>query len=101
MEKGEPRDLKRVQLLLAKIPKGKVTTYKEMGRKLGLNPRTVGMLLGRNCDLDRYPCYKVVGSDGSLRGYRGGVRQKVQRLRKDGITVERGKVDIAKYMFYF
>lgn len=59
----------KVYKLLQKIPKGKVTTYGGIAKKLGLNPRHVGRILSQNDHPIEYPCYKVVRSDGSLCGY--------------------------------
>jgi alkylated DNA nucleotide flippase Atl1 len=95
--------LREMQLLLARIPKGKVTTYKEMAKKLKIHPRYAGRLLSMNPDGIRYPCYKVVLSDGRPGGYtsRGGVGDKVRKLRKDGIEIKNGRIDLKKYIFKF
>ncbi|MCX6814902.1 MAG: MGMT family protein [Candidatus Aenigmarchaeota archaeon] len=85
--------------LTKKIPKGKVTTYSEMARALG-NPkasRAVGNALNSNTRPDVIPCYRVVRNDGSVGGYSSGVEQKVSRLKKDGIEVRNGKVDLKGY----
>ena len=94
--------LREMQKLLLKIPKGKVTSYKEIAKKLGIHPRAAGRLVGSNPDGDRYPCYKVVYSDGKIGGYTSskGVREKVKRLKKDGIEVKSGRID-RKFFFYF
>ncbi|MFH1229638.1 MAG: MGMT family protein [Candidatus Aenigmatarchaeota archaeon] len=90
-----------MQLLLAKIPRGKVTTYKEIARKLKVHPRHAGRLLGRNPDGKAYPCYRVVRSDGHLGGYtsRFGVADKIRKLRKDGIEVKNNKIGLRKHLF--
>jgi alkylated DNA nucleotide flippase Atl1 len=94
--------LKQMQRLLLKIPKGKVTTYREIARKLGIHPRAAGRLVGSNSDGDKYPCYKVVYSDGRVGGYTSskGVREKVKRLKKDGIEINNGRIS-KKFFFYF
>ncbi len=46
--------------LVQKIPKGKITTYKEIGSKLGLNPREVGRILSKNEDLKKLKTTKFV-----------------------------------------
>lgn len=81
-------------LLLKKIPKGKVTTYKELARICKTSPRAIGRIMGRNEHPKEYPCYKVVAADGSLRGYSGpgGLRTKANLLRGDGIPVVKGRV---------
>ena len=94
--------LRKMQLLLLKIPKGKVVSYKEIARKLKIHPRAAGGLVGSNPDGDKYPCYKVVCSDGSLGGYSTpkGVREKMRRLKKDGIVIKNGKI-AKKHFFRF
>jgi len=89
-------------LLLKKIPKGKVVTYKEMARACGTSPRAIGRIMGNNSDPVEYPCYKVVASDGELRGYsgHGGILGKKKLLEKDGIEVKDGRVD-KKYFYIF
>jgi methylated-DNA-[protein]-cysteine S-methyltransferase len=96
-------NLKKLQNLLLKIPKGKVTTYKEIARAMDTKGyRYIGQLLGKNPEPDRYPCYKVVCSNGSLGGYSGGIKNKVQRLRNDGIVIKSGKVfNLASVLFKF
>ncbi|MAG77736.1 cysteine methyltransferase [archaeon] len=71
--------------LLLRIPNGKVVSYKELGRVLNVHPRYVAKLLSLNKEFDKYPCYKVVCSDGSVGGYVLGVAEKVKRLRNDGV----------------
>ena len=69
--------LKNLQRLLDKIPKGKVTTYKEIARAMGIKGcRYVGQLLNKNPEPDKYPCYKVVRSNGKSGGYSGGQKNK-------------------------
>jgi len=95
--------IKRMQKLLLKIPKGKITTYKEIGKQLGVHPRFAGRIVGSNPDGDAYPCYKVIYSNGGIGGYGGSdprkIREKIRRLKKDGIVIKNGK--IAKRFFFF
>lgn len=94
-----------VLMLLKKIPKGKVTTYKELARAAKTSPRAVGAILRNNKYPQRYPCYKVVRSSGEIGGYCGSakknVAKKVTLLRRDGIVVRRGKIGIKKYLYRF
>lgn len=92
-----------MQLLLAKIPKGKISTYGILAKKLKVHPRYAGKLLSKNPDGVRYPCYKIVRSDGSLGGYtsKHGVKDKIRKLRKDGIEIKKNKIDLKRYLFKF
>ncbi len=86
--------LHRLQKLLLRIPHGKVTTYKELAHAMGTKGyRAVGRLLHINPEPDRFPCYKVVGSDGSLGGFVMGPEDKIRRLRADGIIIRNGSVE--------
>ncbi|TSC56031.1 MAG: methylated-DNA-[protein]-cysteine S-methyltransferase [Parcubacteria group bacterium Greene0714_21] len=89
-------------LLLKKIPKGKVATYKELARVCRTSPRAIGRIMASNPDPVHYPCYKVVGFDGRLCGYsgKGGLATKEKLLKKDGIDVKNGKVG-KQYFFTF
>ncbi|MDA1337476.1 MAG: MGMT family protein [bacterium] len=81
-------------LLLKKIPKGKVATYKEMARVCKTSPRAIGRIMAGNDHPKEYPCYKVVASNGKLTGYSapGGLGAKEKLLKKDGITLQKGIV---------
>ena len=95
--------MREMQLLLAKIPRGKVSTYGLLARKLKIHPRYAGKLLSRNTDGVKYPCYKIIRSDGSLGGYTSklGVRDKIRKLRKDGIEIRKNRIDLSRYLFTF
>ncbi|MCH8048564.1 MGMT family protein [Patescibacteria group bacterium] len=81
-------------LLLKKIPKGKVATYKEMARVCKSSPRAIGRIMAGNDHPKEYPCYKVVASNGKLTGYSapGGLVTKAKLLKKDGIEIKKGIV---------
>jgi methylated-DNA-[protein]-cysteine S-methyltransferase len=70
---------KRVWTALLDIPFGTTTSYGEVGRRLGLPPtasRAVGLANGANPISIIVPCHRVVGADGSLTGYGGGLDRK-------------------------
>ncbi len=92
----------KMRVLLNRIPKGKVTTYGILARKLGTSPRAVGAMLRCN-DPAKAPCYKVVKSDGSPGSYsgRGGTKGKLRLLGKDDINLEKEKIDLKKYLCKF
>ena len=84
----------KVWAVTARIPRGKVTTYGQIARKLGTNAaRAVGNALNKNPYAPKVPCHRVVGSDGSLTGFAGGLPKKRAMLKAEGVTFERDKVD--------
>lgn len=89
--------------LVSKIPKGKVTTYREVARSLGCPKayRAVGNALARNPRPLKIPCHRVVRSDGRLGGYRLGSRRKARLLVDEGVEIKDGKVELKKCMFKF
>ena len=95
-------NLHKAILLLKKIPRWKVTTYKELARVCNTSPRAIGRIMAKNPDPLHYPCYKVVSSKGELCGYsgKGGLEGKKKLLEKEGIRVENGKID-KKYFYHF
>lgn len=88
---------------LATIPRGRVVTYGQIAKALGRPEaaRAVGNALHHNPDGEKFPCYKVVNSQGELSGHYafGGIAQQQARLMQDGIIVSNGRVDLAKYQF--
>jgi methylated-DNA-[protein]-cysteine S-methyltransferase len=76
----------KVWAMTARIPRGKVCTYGDIARALGTKAyRAVGNALNRNPYAPAVPCHRVVGSDGSLTGFAGGVPKKLRMLRDEGI----------------
>jgi len=92
--------MNKVFSLVKKIPKGKITTYGEIGKALRIHPRVVGRILSQNKDLKNIPCYRVVKSDGSIGGYKLGRKKKIELLKKDGIVFEK-KINLKKYLHRF
>ena len=66
----------RVWSALLAIPYGETRTYGELAAELGSSPRAVGTAVGRNPISVIVPCHRVVGADGSLTGYAGGLDRK-------------------------
>lgn len=89
----------RTLYLVSKIPKGRVTTYKEIAIATGNVKayRAIGNILASNPNPIKIPCHRVVRSDGNVGGYSRGVKEKIRILRKEGIEIENGVVDIDKY----
>ncbi len=66
----------QVRELLCTVPYGKTTTYGAIAKALSSSAQSVGGALGRNRILIFVPCHRVIGSDGSLTGYAGGLDRK-------------------------
>ena len=71
--------------LVRKIPKGKVSTYGILAKKLGTSPRAVGQALKKNTKLIIVPCHRVIKSNGELGGYVNGVKKKKRLLESEGV----------------
>ena len=88
--------------LLILIPKGKVTTYKEIARALNSKAyRAVGNAMNKNENAPKVPCHRVVGSKGNLVGYAYGIENKIKLLEKEGVKIINNKIDLKKYFFSF
>lgn len=89
-------DLKKIQRLLLKIPRGKVTTYRFLAKALHMPKswRYIGYLLKSNPEPDKYPCYKVVRSDGNVGGYSGenGMKRKIRLLSQDDVIIKKRRI---------
>jgi methylated-DNA-[protein]-cysteine S-methyltransferase len=86
----------RVWALTARIPAGQVVTYGDIAGALGKSrgARAVGNALNRNPYAPGVPCHRVVGSDGKLTGFAGGLPKKEQMLNAEGVRVARGRADL-------
>lgn len=74
----------RVLAIVARIPRGKTLTYKEVAKRAG-NPkaaRAVGAILKTNFD-PNIPCHRVIRSDGTIGGYNRGTQQKKKLLAEE------------------
>ena len=75
----------KVYSVVAKIPRGKTLTYKEVAKRAG-SPRAfraVGNILNQNYD-PKVPCHRVIRSDGDTGDFRGGRAAKRRILMKEG-----------------
>jgi methylated-DNA-[protein]-cysteine S-methyltransferase len=87
----------KVWAVCARVPKGKVTTYAAIAKKLGTQAyRAVGNALNKNPYAPRIPCHRVVGSDGALTGFAGGVDKKKRLLQAEGVAFSNGKVNLGQ-----
>lgn len=83
----------RVWHQLCGIPYGQVVTYGEIAQNLSLlagdkptSSRAVGGAVGHNPISIIIPCHRVIGADGSLTGYAGGIEAKSWLLRHENVT---------------
>jgi len=82
---------RRVWDVLATVPWGTTTTYGALAARLGLPPgaaRAVGAANGANPIPVVLPCHRVIGSDGTLTGYAGGLERKARLLRLERVATE-------------
>jgi len=88
----------KVWKLMERIPKGRVTTYGQIAKKLDTKAyRAVGNACRKNPYAPGVPCHRVVRSDGSVGGFGGkisgkNVKEKIQRLREENVEVKNGKI---------
>jgi len=81
---------KKVWNLLLEIPYGKTLSYASLSKKLGDEKaiRAVARANGDNALSIIVPCHRVLGSDGSLTGYAGGLRTKQKLLQMEGSSLQ-------------
>ena len=76
----------RVWAELMKIGYGHTVSYGELAHMIGCrSARAVGAAVGKNPISIIIPCHRVLGADGSLTGYAGGIERKKSLLRLEGI----------------
>jgi methylated-DNA-[protein]-cysteine S-methyltransferase len=81
--------------LCKKVPKGKVSTYKEIAKALNTKAyRAVGSALKNNPYAPKVPCHRIVYSDGKIGGYKGKLnsKEKIKMLKNEGIEIKNNKV---------
>ncbi|MDO4178643.1 MAG: methylated-DNA--[protein]-cysteine S-methyltransferase [Phascolarctobacterium sp.] len=86
----------RVWLLLREIPYGETITYGELAQKIAklmgkkkMSAQAVGGAVGHNPLSIIVPCHRVVGANGSLTGYAGGIHLKVKLLEHEGVDMSK------------
>lgn len=91
---GEFRQM--VWAILCEIPYGEVITYGEIAKKVALKMKkshmasqAIGGAVGHNPISIMIPCHRVVGSNGNLTGYAGGIQTKIKLLELEGVDVSR------------
>ena len=79
---------------LLQVPKGKVTTYSELAKAVGLKngQRAIGKIMNKNPFPVIIPCHRVILSNGKIGGYAWGEKIKTNMLSKEGIKIKNGKI---------
>lgn len=87
---------KAVWDILCEIPYGQCTTYGEIAKKMAIragkksmSSQAVGGAVGHNPISIIIPCHRVVGSNGSLTGFSGGISKKVKLLEHEGTDMSK------------
>ncbi len=82
--------------LLCEVPYGEVTTYGEIAKKMAkrkgiaqMSAQAAGGAVSHNPIAIIIPCHRVVGTNGSLTGYSGGIEKKIWLLSHEGIDINR------------
>ncbi|MEU2259433.1 methylated-DNA--[protein]-cysteine S-methyltransferase [Streptomyces sp. NPDC019645] len=81
---------RRVWRAVEEIPYGRTVSYGRIAERVGAagaGVRAVGTAIGRNPLLIVRPCHRVIGADGALRGYAGGLPSKERLLGLEGALV--------------
>lgn len=84
----------KVYKKLLEVPKGKVTTYGELARAVGLKngQRAIGRIMNKNPYPVIVPCHRVIMSTGKVGGYAWGEKVKTTMLEKEGVKISGGKI---------
>lgn len=87
---------RRVWEIMSGIPYGQTMTYKELAARIAkergiprMSAQAVGGAVAHNPISIILPCHRMVGSNGSLTGYAGGIPRKVELLRLEGAAMEK------------
>lgn len=78
---------RRVWKILSEIPYGETKTYGEIASMISpeMSSQAVGGAVGHNPISIIVPCHRVLGKDGKLSGYAGGIDRKISLLKLEGI----------------
>ena len=94
----------KVYKKLLDVPKGKITTYGDLGKAVGLKngQRIIGKIMNKNPYPVLVPCHRVVMSTGKIGGYSYGQNVKTKMLSDEGIEIINGSIEnFDKRLFRF
>ncbi|PIS09088.1 cysteine methyltransferase [Candidatus Beckwithbacteria bacterium CG10_big_fil_rev_8_21_14_0_10_34_10] len=89
---------KKVYQLTKQVPKGKVTTYKQIAKALNTKAyQEVGQALRNNPYAPKVPCHRVIKTNGLIGGFNGKTKgkeilKKISLLKKEGVKIKENKV---------
>ena len=92
----------RIYKKLLQVPYGKITTYGELSRSVGLKngQRVVGQIMKKNPFPVIIPCHRVVKSNGDIGGYAFGINVKKTMLSKEGIRINKDRIENFKNIYF-
>ena len=93
---------KKIYKKLLQVPSGKITTYGELSRAIGLKngQRVIGRVMKNNPFPVIVPCHRVVKSNREVGGYAFGVDIKRNMLTKEGICIKNDKIENFEKSFF-
>ena len=93
---------KKIYKKLLQVPPGKITTYGELSRAIGLKngQRVIGRVMKNNPFPVIVPCHRVVKSNREIGGYAFGVDIKSNMLTKEGICIKNNKIENFEKSFF-
>ena len=99
---GKTEFEKAVLMATLEIPKGKVSTYKRIAKRIGRPNayRAVGNALHKNPLAPINPCHRVIRSDGLIVGDELSVRERRRRLLEEGIPVSGNRVRLSEEILF-
>jgi len=99
---GKTEFEKAVLMATLEIPKGKVSTYKRIAKRIGRPNayRAVGNALHKNPLAPIIPCHRVIRSDGLIAGDEQSVKERRRRLLEEGIPVKGNRVRLSEEILF-
>lgn len=98
----------KVYELCKRIPEGKISTYKILGKRLNTKAyRAIGQCLKKNPYAPIVPCHRIVSNSGFIGGFKGKtsgkeIQEKIKLLEKEGIKVKDNKIiNFEKVLYRF
>jgi methylated-DNA-protein-cysteine methyltransferase related protein len=105
MTKAESQLKPQIIELVNQIPQGKVVNYGAIGDLVGVSGQIVGWMLSGmpESEWSQLPWWRVIAKTGEISSLKLGMKgnRQIQLLEEEGVEVQNGVVDMAKYFHYF